>query len=107
MIKIFHLKTNSQDIESWIATNDNEVIGHIFMKIENDNRIKFLDAWVDENHRRKGIFRQLWDTRWEYVNEHYKGYLVYAWCKESSLPLLIEKGFNGGESCIYVEKKIE
>ena len=107
MIKIFHLKTNSQDIESWIATNDNEVIGHIFMKIENDNRIKFLDAWVDENHRRKGIFRQLWDKRWEYVNEHYKGYLVYAWCKESSLPLLIEKGFNGGESCIYVEKKIE
>jgi hypothetical protein len=107
MIKIFHLKTNSQDIESWIATNDNEVVGHIFMKIENDNRIKFLDAWVDENHRRKGIFRQLWDTRWEYVNEHYKGYLVYAWCKESSLPLLIEKGFNGGESCIYVEKKIE
>lgn len=107
MIKIFHLKTNSQDIESWIATNDDEVVGHIFMKIENDNRIKFLDAWVDENHRRKGIFRQLWDTRWGYVNEHYKGYLVYAWCKESSLPLLIEKGFNGGESCIYVEKKIE
>jgi hypothetical protein len=107
MIKIFHLKTNSQDIESWVATNDNQVVGHIFMKIENDNRIKFLDAWVDENHRRKGIFRQLWDTRWEYVNEHYKGYLVYAWCKESSLPLLIEKGFNGGESCIYVEKKIE
>lgn len=107
MIKIFHLKTNSQDIESWVATNDNEVVGHIFMKIENDNRIKFLDAWVDENHRRKGIFRQLWNKRWEYVNEHYKGYLVYAWCKESSLPLLIEKGFNGGESCIYVEKKIE
>lgn len=107
MIKIFHLKTNSQDIESWIATNDNEVVGHIFMKIENDNRIKFLDAWVDENHRRKGIFRQLWNKRWEYVNEHYKGYLVYAWCKQSSLPLLIEKGFNGGESCIYVEKKIE
>lgn len=107
MIKIFHLKTNSQDIESWIATNDNDVVGHIFMKIENDNRIKFLDAWVDENHRRKGIFRQLWDKRWEYVNEHYNGYLVYAWCKESSLPLLIEKGFNGGESCIYVEKKIE
>jgi hypothetical protein len=107
MIKIFHLKSNSQDIESWIATNDNDVVGHIFMKIENDNRIKFLDAWVDENHRRKGVFRQLWDTRWEYVNEHYKGYLVYAWCKESSLPLLIEKGFNGGESCIYVEKKIE
>lgn len=107
MIKIFHLKTNSQDIESWIATNDNEVVGHIFMKIENDNRIKFLDAWVDENHRRKGVFRQLWDKRWEYVNDHYKGYLVYAWCKESSLPLLIEKGFNGGESCIYVEKKIE
>ena len=107
--RVVHLKPNAQNIEMWIAYDiiSEKSIGHIFMTIETNQRIKFLDAWVDENHRRKGIFRQLWNKRWEYVNEHYKGYLVYAWCKESSLPLLIEKGFNGGESCIYVEKKIE
>ena len=105
-MKIVHVKTNSQELESWVALLDNEVVGHIYMKIESNNRIKFLDAWVHDNHRRKGIFRLLWDTRWEYVNQHYKGYTVYAWCKEASLPLLIEKGFDSGEICTYVEKLI-
>lgn len=105
-MKIVHVKTNGQEMQSWIALIDNEVVGHIYMKIENDNKIKFLDAWVHDNHRRKGIFRLLWDARWEYVNENYKGYKVYAWCKDTSLPLLKEKGFDIGEICTYVEKNI-
>jgi hypothetical protein len=66
-----------------------------------------MDAWVDEAHRRKGIYRMLWETRWEYVNENYKGWTIFAWCKDSSLPLLIEKGFTTGEVVTYVEKIIE
>lgn len=106
-MNIVHVEPNGQEIEAWIALQDNQVVGHIFMKIEPRNKIKFLDAWVHEDHRRKGIFRTLWETRWEYVKEHYKGYLVYAWCKEASLPLLLEKGFEAGEICTYVELKIE
>ena len=75
------------------------------MKIEKDNKIKFLDAWVDPNFRRMGIYRKLWETRWEFVNEHYKNWTIYAWCKDNSLPLLLEKGFDSGESSTYVEKK--
>jgi hypothetical protein len=107
MIKIAHIKTNAQEIESWVALIDDNVVGHIFMKIEKDDKIKFLDAWVHSEHRRKGIYRLLWETRWAYVNDNYKNYTIYAWCKESSLPLLIEKGFNKGEICTYVEKKID
>jgi hypothetical protein len=105
-MEIIHVNPNNQEIESWIALSNGEVIGHIFMKIEKDNKIKFLDAWVHDDHRRKGIFRLLWETRWEHVKEHYHGYTIYAWCKENSLPLLIEKGFNVGEICTYVEYKI-
>ena len=104
--KITHVKTNTQDIESWIAIIDGDVVGHIYMRIERDNNIKFLDAWVHEDHRRKGIYRTLWDTRCSYVIENYKVYKVYAWCKNESLPLLREKGFNEGEICTYVEKNI-
>lgn len=102
-MKIVHIKTNAQEMQSWIALIDNEVVGHIYMKMESDNKIKFLDAWVHDEYRRKGVFRLLWDTRWDYVNEHYKGYKVYAWCKDTSLSLLKEKGFNIGEICTYVE----
>ena len=85
---------------------EGEVVGHIYMEKEVGNRIKFLDAWVHEDHRRKGIFRMLWDTRWDYVNQNHSGSTIYAWCKETSLPLLIEKGFSTGEICTYVEKTI-
>jgi hypothetical protein len=49
----------------------------------------------------------LWDTRWDYVKSKYSNWLVYAWCKPASLPLLLEKGFVSGEICTYVEKTIE
>jgi hypothetical protein len=105
-IRITHLKPNAQKTESWIALIEGEVVGHIYMEKEVGNKIKFLDAWVDERHRRMGIFRMLWDTRWEYVNQNFSGHTIYAWCKDTSLPLLVEKGFSTGEICTYVEKSI-
>ena len=106
-IKIVHLKSNAQRLETWIAMINGEIVGHIYMEREDDNKIKFLDAWVHEEHRRKGIYRTLWETRWNYAQARYKGYKVYAWCKPASLPLLLEKGFDAGETCTYVEKTIE
>ena len=106
-IKIVHLKSNAQRLETWIAMINGEIVGHIYMEREDDRKIKFLDAWVHEEPRRKGIYRTLWETRWNYAQQRYKGYKVYAWCKPASLPLLLEKGFDAGESCTYVEKVIE
>ena len=106
-IKIAHLKSNAQKLETWIAMINGEIVGHIYMEREDDNKIKFLDAWVHEEHRRKGIYRTLWETRWNYAQQRYNGYKVYAWCKPASLPLLLEKGFDAGETCTYVEKIIE
>ena len=106
-VKIVHLKSNAQRLETWIAMINGEIVGHIYMEREDDSKIKFLDAWVHEEHRRKGIYRTLWETRWTYAQQRYKGYKVYAWCKPASLPLLLEKGFDAGETCTYVEKMIE
>ena len=58
---------------TWIAVLDSFCVGHIHMQLEANNRIKFLDAWVNEEHRRQGIFRTLWETRWKYVLEQYNG----------------------------------
>ena len=90
----------------WVAHIDNQCVGYIHFLLEAEKTIKFLDAWVHKDHRRKGIFRKLWDTRWDFVQQRYKGYKVYAWCKPMSLPLLIEKGFEEGDNCVYVEKTI-
>ena len=104
-----HLKpsgTRQYNMHGWIAHIENEPIGHIHMLLESNKRLKFLDAWVDEKYRRQGIFRKLWDTRWEFVNKEFKGFKAYAWAKPMSLPLLLEKNFKEGDTCIYVEKKV-
>jgi len=101
----FH--THAQGLEGWLAIEDGQTVGHIFMQIELERRIKFLDAWVDPSHRRKGIFRSLWETRWSYVTTTYPDHTVYAWCLPESLPLLIEKGFHAGEVCTYVERPVQ
>jgi len=92
---------------AWIASVDQLCVGHIHLQVEPDDRIKFLDAWVHPDYRRKGIFRKLWDIRWNYVKQNYNGWKAYAWAKPMSLPLLLEKGFEEGDNCIYVEKDIE
>ena len=98
--------TRQYCMHGWVAHIDNTCVGHIHMLIEANQRIKFLDAWVHEEYRRRGIFRSLWDTRWQYVQSNYPEYTAYAWCKPMSLPLLLEKGFTTGESSIYVERKV-
>ena len=99
--------TRQYNMHGWVAHIDDVCVGHIHMLIESNDRIKFLDAWVHEDYRRQGIFRKLWETRWEYVKKEFNGYKAYAWAKPMSLPLLREKGFKEGNNCIYVEKDIE
>lgn len=98
---------STHDTEAWIAIADGKTIGHISMLIETGQRLKFRDAWVDPEWRRKGIFRSLWEARWSSVTKRYPDWKVYAWCKDASLPLLLEKGFDSGEVSTYVEKRIE
>ena len=105
-IQIIHIPSNARDFHSWAAMLNYNCIGNVHLQIEPNKKLKLLDAWVEPKYRRQGIYRQLWDTRWNYVKEHYNGYKVYAWCKPMSLPLLIEKGFKEGDNCVYVSKAI-
>ena len=105
-ISILYIPSNARDIHSWVAVLNNECVGNIHLEVELNNKIRFFDAWVHKEHRRKGIFRKLWNTRWKFVQENFLGYVAYAWGKPMSLPLLLEKDFKEGETCVYVEKKI-
>ena len=105
-ISILYVPSNARELHSWVAVLNNECVGNVHLQIEPNKTLKLLDAWVHENHRRKGIFRELWDIRWEFIQHNYKGYKVYAWCKPMSLPLLLEKGFNSGDTCVYVSTTV-
>lgn len=106
MEKIIHLKYNNQEVETWLALDNDIIIGHISMRVEVDKKIKFLDAWVHPDYRRRGVYKNLFQHRLQYVSQNYTGYTIYAWCKNNSLPYLLENGFTCGEICTYVEKII-
>ena len=93
---------------TWIAYIDNTAVGHIALQDVTTGGynigLGYLDAWVDNDYRRQGIFRMLWDTRWNFVGKKFQGYKVYAWCLPKSLPLLKNKGFIEGDTCVYVER---
>jgi GNAT superfamily N-acetyltransferase len=90
--KVIRIETNAQNLYGWVAlSNTDQPIGHIFMQEELDNKVKFIDAWVHEDFRRQGIFASLWETRWEYVKENFKGYKAYAWALPTSQHLLRKK----------------
>ena len=99
--------TRQYSMHGWVAILNDDCVGHIHMVLEANSRIKFLDAWVHEDYRRKGVFRTLWNTRWDYVSEHFRGFTAYAWAKPMSLPLLLEKGFTAGDTSVYVDKIIQ
>jgi GNAT superfamily N-acetyltransferase len=106
-IKIIRIETNAQNLYGWIAlSNTDTPIGHIFMQEELDNKVKFMDAWVHQDFRNQGIFTSLWETRWEFVKENFKGYTAYAWALPTSQHLLQKKGFEEGDVCVYMEKVI-
>ena len=39
-IKIVHLKSNGQKLETWIAMINGEIVGHIYMEREENKKIK-------------------------------------------------------------------
>ena len=43
--RVIKIKTNAQNLYGWIAlTNDDHPIGHVFMQVELNEKIKFMDA---------------------------------------------------------------
>ena len=107
MVDYALFEPHAQNKKMWLALSGGSVIGHIHLEEQPNSTIKFFDAWVHPDYRRQGIYRKLWEMRWEYVQQEYSGWKVYAWCLPMSLPLLLEKGFQSGDTCVYVEKIVD
>ena len=90
----------------WVAIVDDKEVGWCNMSFLPHNTLKFEDAYVDPDYRGKGIYRKLWDTRWEYVTKNFKGMKVIAYCKPITLGFYKEKGFEEVHKITLVEKTI-
>jgi len=90
----------------WIAMVDNKEVGWCNMSFLPENTLKFEDAFVHPDYRKKGIYRKLWDTRWKYVNDNLKGMKVIAYCKPITVGFYKEKGFKEVHKITLMEKTL-
>lgn len=105
--QVIKIKTNAQNLYGWIALQGAHPIGHVFMQVELNEKIKFMDAWVHEDYRRQGVFTALWDARWTFAKEKFSNYTAFAWCLPTSIDLYKKKGFTEGDPAVYMEKEIK
>ena len=90
----------------WIAMVDNKEVGWCNMSFLPENTLKFEDAFVHPDYRKKGIYRKLWDTRWKFVNENLKGMKIIAYCKPITVGFYKEKGFKEVHKITLMEKTL-
>ena len=71
-----------------------------------NNILKFEDAFVLPAFRGRGIYRKLWDTRWNYVSTACKGMQVISYCKPSTQEFYKKRGFKEKYHVTLMEKQI-
>ncbi len=88
----------------WIAICDGKEVGWCNMSFLPDNTLKFEDSFVHPDYRGKGIYKMLWEFRFNYVSEHFNNYKLMAYCKPSTLKHYKKQGFIEKEIITLVEK---
>lgn len=90
----------------WVAIEDSKEVGWINMSFLPNNVLKFEDAFILSEYRGKGVYRKLWDTRWNYVLTYCKGMKIISYCKPTTIDFYKNKGFEEVHTINLVEKQI-
>ena len=90
----------------WVAIIDKKEVGWCNMSFLPNNVLKFEDAFVLPDYRGRGIYRKLWDTRWNYISSFCKGMKIISYCKPSTYEFYKKKGFEEKYHVTLMEKQI-
>ena len=101
-----NVPTNKNSNCGWVAMLNNKEIGWVTMSFLSNNEILFENAYVDEQYRRKGVYRKLWNARWEHVKENYKGYTIRTYCRDTTVDMYRKNGFKFINPIYLMEYKI-
>lgn len=94
-----------KSIICFVAISSNQdIAGKCSFKIREGDIIRYQDAYVNEEYRKKGFYSKLFDARQKYVDDNYPDYKVEAFCKDSTLKKFIDNGFKIKENLYLVEK---
>ena len=88
----------------WVAIYNDKEIGWCNMTFLPNNVLKLEDAFIHPDFRGKGIYKQLWNKRYDYIQEHFSNYKLMAYCKPTTLDFYKKKNFIVKEVITLVER---
>ena len=81
-----------------------EVVGKCCLKIRKNKLITYQDAFVNKEHRLKGVYNKLFEERQKFVDENYKDYKIEAYCRSTTIKKFLDNGFKIKAGLQLVEK---
>lgn len=94
-----------KSIVCFVAISDTqEIAGKVSFKLREGNIVRYQDAFVNENHRNKGIYKMLFDARQMYVDINYPNHQIEAYCRDTTLNMFLKNNFEV-ETNLYLVKK--
>ena len=94
-----------KSIVCFVAISDTqEIAGKVSFKLREGNIVRYQDAFVNENHRKKGIYKMLFDARQMYVDVNYPNHKIEAYCRDTTLEMFKKNGFEVKRNLYLVEK---
>lgn len=90
-----------------VAEDDGEIVGYFLSQIHDETRTAYIrNVYIDKEYRRQGIARELVQEGIVQFDQSDVGYIA-ALVKPDNVPmkeLLIELGFNEGNTFIWIDK---
>ena len=93
-MNIFHIEPKKNLVVFTAVSTENWVLGYVSLTVKSDNTIKLHGAYVLEQHRGQGVYRELWLARDKYIKEHYPTYDQIGYVNKMSKNIFIENKFE-------------
>lgn len=97
----------SVNVVTFIAIGKNdEFIGQVNLSVLMNNRLKLTGAFIEEEYRRQGVYKKLFEARMLYIHRHFSGYEMQAYCNPQSVKMFQDHGFKPHEIIQKMRKKV-
>ena len=89
----------------FLAIDDSqEIAGKCSFKLRENDTIRYQDAYVNENHRGKGVYTLLFNARQNYVDANYPSHTLQAYCRDTTIEKFKKNKFKIIRKLYWVEK---
>jgi len=105
-IQITKVEVDKSSIYFFAINEQNKIIGKCGFKIRENNVVRCIDAFVEEDYKGKGVYKRLNSFRQKYLTIKFKGWVVESYCTKSTKTEFEKDGYKIKQELYLVEKQL-